>query len=54
MIPPPPPPPTTIIVVSFPDGDASNDQEALGLAFHQDTTFINAYCQAVTNLVDQN
>ena len=30
------------------------DPEALGLALHQDTSFINAYCQAITILVDRD
>ena len=32
---------------------AGNDPEASGLAFRQGPTFINAYCQAATNLVDR-
>ena len=31
-----------------------NDPEALELAFHQGATFINAYFQAATNLVDKD
>ena len=40
----------TVIV----DRGKSNDPESLGLAFHQDPTFINAYCQAATSLVDRH
>ena len=44
----------TTLVVALPDRGAGNDPEALGLAFHhQGPTFINAYCQAATNLVSQ-
>ena len=42
----------SIIVVLFPDGSAGNDPEALRLAFYQGPKFINAYCQAATNLVN--
>ena len=36
-------------------GGAGTDPEASGLAFHhQGPTFINAYCEAATNLVDQD
>ena len=42
-----------IIVVAWPDHGAGNDPEALGLALHHHgPTFINAYCQDATNLVD--
>ena len=35
------------------DQGKGTDPEALGLAFHHPSpTFINAYCQAATNLVD--
>ena len=45
----------TIIVVAWPDRGADNDPEALGLTFHhQGPTFINAYCQAATNLADRD
>ena len=40
-----------LIVVACPDRGAGNDREALGLAFHQGSTFISAYYQAATNLV---
>ena len=41
------------IIVAWPDHVARNDPKALELAFHhQGFTFINAYCQAATNLVD--
>ena len=43
----------TIIVVVCPDRGAGNDPEAVGLNFHQCPTFINAYCQAATSLVDR-
>ena len=37
------------------DRGAGNDPEALGIAFHhQGPTFINAYYQAATSLVDQD
>ena len=42
----------TIIVLACPERGAGNDSEALGLAFHQGPTFIDAYCQGATNLVD--
>ena len=35
-----------LVVVACPDRGAGNDPEALGLAFHQGLSFINAYCQA--------
>ena len=45
----------SIIVVACPDQGEGINPEALGLAFHhQGPTFINAYCQAVTNLVDRD
>ena len=34
----------TGIVVAWPDGDAGNDPEAFGLAFHKGPTFIKACC----------
>ena len=37
-----------------PDRGAGNDSEALGLVFHHGPTFVNAYCQAATNLVDRD
>ena len=44
----------TIIVVACSEGGAGNDPESLKLAFHQKLTFINAYFQAATNLVDRD
>ena len=45
----------TIIVVASPDYDAGNDPDVLGLALHhQGPAFINAYCQAAKQLVDQD
>ena len=45
----------TIIVVASPDLGADNVQEAMGLASHHNNpTVINAYCQAVTNLIDRD
>ena len=45
-----------MFLISFvcPDWGASNDPEALGLAFHQGPTFIHAFCQATTNWVDRD
>ena len=43
-----------IIVATRPDQAAGKEPEDLGLAFYQGPTFINAYCQAVTNLADQD
>ena len=40
-----------IIVAECTGRGADNDLETLGLCFHQGPTFINAYCQAATNLV---
>ena len=38
-----------------PDRGACNGPEPLGLGFcHQSSTFINAYCQAATSLVDRD
>ena len=34
------------MVVACPERGAGNDPEALGLAFHQGATFINAYCHS--------
>ena len=43
----------TIIVIACPNQGEGTDPEALELAFHhQGPTFINAYCQATTNLID--
>ena len=43
-----------IIVAAWPDCGAGNDLEALGLAFHhRGPTFINAYCQAATDMTDE-
>ena len=43
---------SSILVVACPDRGADNDLEALRLPFHhQCPTFINAYCQAATNLI---
>ena len=33
---------------------AGNDPEAMGLAFHQESTSTDAHCQATTNLVDED
>ena len=45
----------TLIVVAWPERAADNDPKALELHFHhQSSTFITAYCQAATNLVDQD
>ena len=42
------------MVVVCPDFGAGNEPEALELALHHlGPTFINAYCQAATNLVDR-
>ena len=39
--------------IAYPDRGAGNDPEALGLAFHhQGPTFINAYHQAATDMVN--
>ena len=44
-----------IIVVAWPDHGAGDDPETLGLALHHHgPTYINAYYQAATNLVDRN
>ena len=43
-----------IIFVACPDRGAGNDPEALGSAFQQSPTFIKAYCQAATNLVNRD
>ena len=43
-----------IIVAACPEWGTGNYPEALKLAFHQGPTFINAYFQATTNLVDQD
>ena len=41
------------ISVAGPDQSAGYDPEPLWLDFHhQSPTFINAYCEAATNLVD--
>ena len=40
------------MVAACPDQGEGTDSEALG--FQQGLTFINAYCQAATNLVDQD
>ena len=44
----------SIIIVTCHDRGAGVDPEALGLRDSpvQDPTFINAYCQAATNLAD--
>ena len=42
------------MVVAWHDWGAGNDPEALGLALHQGSTFINAYCQAATNQIDRD
>ena len=44
---------STILNVTYPDRGAGDDPEAWWLAFDQGPTFMNAYCQAATNLVDQ-
>ena len=41
-----------IKVVAYPDRGAGNDPGALG--FHQSPTFISAYFQTATNLVDRD
>ena len=43
-----------VVEVCYDQGEGT-DPEALGQAFHhQGPTFIKAYCQAVTSLVDQD
>ena len=46
----------SIVVAACPDRGASgNDPKVLKLVFHhQDPTYIDAYCQVATNLVDQH
>ena len=44
----------TIIVAACSKWGAGNDPETLKLAFRQGPTFINAYFQAATNLVDRD
>ena len=44
----------TTIVVACPERGVGDAAEALELVFHQGPTFVNVYCQAATNLVDQD
>ena len=44
-----------MIIVASTDCGSANDPKASGLALHnQGPTFINAYCQATTDLVDHD
>ena len=41
-----------VVGLACTDRGAGNNQDAWGLAFHQGSTFIDAYYQAATNLFD--